>query len=90
MQPMGYKRLPMGFVNSPAILRQLLESRIPPTVIRFYYDDGLKGTVGDIEQHLKNMEEIFRHLYKASLKINLSKSILCSDNIEVLGGQIKI
>uniref|UniRef100_A0AAF5DFL6 RNA-directed DNA polymerase n=1 Tax=Strongyloides stercoralis TaxID=6248 RepID=A0AAF5DFL6_STRER len=88
MPTMRYKRLPMGFANSPSILRQLLEKRVPPNIVKFYYDDGFKGTSGSLEDHVKSVELILRHLHKANLKINLDKSILCAESLEVLGHSI--
>ncbi len=53
--------------------------------IQAYLDDLLCISRRSLEDHLKKLEEVLRHLCNAGLKVNAETSTFCALEIEYLG-----
>ncbi len=70
----SYKRLPMGIADSPDIFQsKMLELMEDLEYVRAYLDDLLCISRSSLEDHLKKLEEVLRHLCDAGLKVNAEK-----------------
>jgi hypothetical protein len=58
---------------------------IPLEYVRAYIDNLLVITRGTLEDHLEKLNEVFRRLREAGLKVNAAKSFFCTHQIEYLG-----
>uniref|UniRef100_A0A0N5BSI2 RNA-directed DNA polymerase n=1 Tax=Strongyloides papillosus TaxID=174720 RepID=A0A0N5BSI2_STREA len=85
-KPMRYCRLPMGFVNSAAILKYFVSTYLESQMV-FYVDDGLLSS-RTREEHLESLCHLFSLLKKYNLKLSLQKSTLCSTRIQMLGHEL--
>jgi hypothetical protein len=56
--------------------------------VRVYIDDILHVTKGTWEDHLTGLEEVFKRLQQAGLKVNAKKSNFCAHEMEYLGYNI--
>jgi hypothetical protein len=56
--------------------------------VRVYIDDILHVTKGSWEDHLEGLEEVFRRLQEAGLKVNAKKSNFGAHEMEYLGYNI--
>jgi hypothetical protein len=82
----SYKRLPMGIAGSPDIFQsKMLELMESLEYVRAYLDDLLCISRSSLEDHLKKLEEVLRHLRHAGLKVNAEKSTFCTLEIEYRG-----
>jgi len=81
-----YQRLPMGLCNSPDIFQEKMSILMQDLEnVRAYIDDLLLLTTGDWKDHLEQLEEVFRRLQKAGLKVNAKKSFFGRGELEYLG-----
>ena len=81
-----YQRLPMGLCNSPDIFQEKMTSLMAGLeFVRAYIDDLLCITKGNWNDHLEKLEEIFKRLKKAGLKVNAKKSFFGRYELEYLG-----
>ena len=81
-----YQRLPMGLSNSPDIFQEkMMDIMQDLEYVRAYIDDLLCITTGSFEDHLLKLEEIFKRLQKAGLKVNANKSFFARGELEYLG-----
>ncbi len=53
--------------------------------VQVYLDDLLCISRSSLEDHLKKLEDVLRHLSNAGLKVNTEKSTFCTLEIEYLG-----
>ena len=53
--------------------------------VRAYIDDLLCLTSGSYEDHLEKLEEVFKRLKEAGLKVNANKSSFAKSEVEYLG-----
>ena len=81
-----YKRLPMGVCGSPDIFQAKINELLGDIEgIRAYIDDVLAICKGSFEDHLAQLEEVFRRCQTHNLKINADKCFFCVEEIEYLG-----
>jgi hypothetical protein len=81
-----YQRLPMGLCNSPDIFQEKMTSLMAGLeFVRAYIDDLLCITKGDWDDHLEKLEEVFRRLQSAGLKVNAKKSFFGQFELKYLG-----
>jgi transposase InsO family protein len=84
-----YQRLPMGLCNSPDIFQEKMNDLLDGLdTVRVYIDDILHVTKGSWEEHLTGLEEVFRRLQQAGLKVNAKKSNFGAHEMEYLGYNI--
>jgi hypothetical protein len=82
----SYKRLPMGIVGSPDIFQgKMLKLMESLEFVRAYLDNPLCISKLSLEDHLEKLEEVFRQLRDAGLKVNATKSTFCTLEIKYLG-----
>jgi hypothetical protein len=82
----SYKRLPMGIAGSPDIFQSKMSELMEDLeYVQAYLDDLLCISRSSLEDHLKKLEEVLRHLCNAGLKVNADKSTFCALEIEYLG-----
>ena len=53
--------------------------------VRTYIDDLLVLTRSSFTDHLEKLEPVLEKLQKAGLRVNLTKTTLCAEEIEYLG-----
>ncbi len=53
--------------------------------VRAYLDDLLCISRSSLEDHIKKLEEVLRHLCNVGLKVNVEKLTFCALEIEYLG-----
>ncbi len=76
----------MGIAGSPDIFQgKLLELMETLEYVRAYIDDLLCISKLSLEDHLEKLEEVFRQLCDAGLKVNAAKLTFCALEIEYLG-----
>ena len=82
-----YMRLPMGLCNSPDIFQGEMNKLLGDLeFVRAYLDDLLVITKEKSwSDHLMKLDEVFCHLTKAGLKVNLQKSSFGQSELEYLG-----
>lgn len=81
-----YKRLPMGIACAPDIFQEKIHQLMGDLqYIRAYLDDILCITNRTFEDHLEKLENTFRRLQLAGLKVNLPKCQFALPEIEYLG-----
>ena len=82
-----YKRMTFGFVNAPAYWARYLQSVLRGLEGKciIYVDDVLIfGST--VEEHLRNVEEVFNALERARIPIRTAKLHLLRTSIDFLGG----
>jgi Reverse transcriptase (RNA-dependent DNA polymerase) len=81
-----YLRLPMGLCNSPDIFQEKMsELMFGLEFARAYIDNLLVLSKDSFENHLEHLEEVFTRLASAGLKVNVTKSHFCRDELQYLG-----
>jgi hypothetical protein len=82
----SYLRLPMGFDGSAYIFQaEMMDLMEALEYVRAYIDDRLVITRRTLEDHLDKLREALSRLRKAGLKVNATKSFVCTYKIEYLG-----
>ncbi len=85
-----YKRIPMGFINSPAILDAVMGKILGDQEDCFYYvDDVAITTSGTFEHHLMRVNEVFEKLEAGGLKVKASKIRIAVQEVDFLGFTFK-
>ena len=81
-----YKRLPMGVSCSPDIFQAKIYELLGDIEgTRAYIDNILVIKKGTFQEHLSQLEEIFRRCQKANLKLNAKKCSFGLNEIDYLG-----
>ena len=81
-----YKRLPMGVTCSPDIFQSKIYNLLGDIDgTKAYIDDILCVNKGTFDEHLVQLDEVFRRCQKAGLKINAEKCRFGLDEIDYLG-----
>ena len=76
----------MGLCNSPDIFQEKMsEIFIGLDKVRVYIDDLLHVTKGSWIEHFFSLKEMFTHLQKAGLKVNVIKSCFSAHKFDYLG-----
>ena len=79
--------MPFGLCNAPATFERLMESVLKGlswTTCLVYLDDII--VVGkSFDDHLKNLEEVFKRLASSGLKLSPKKCHLCQEKVHYLG-----
>lgn len=84
-----YLRLAMGLCNSPDIFQEKMNDLMEGLEFaRVYLDDILVISKGDLDKNLQHVEQVLSRLSTVGLKVCMSKSKLCRDNLEYLGYHI--
>jgi hypothetical protein len=84
-----HQHLPLGPCNSPDIFQEKMNDLLDGLdAVRVYIDDILHVTKGAWEDHLEGLEEVFRPLQKAGLKVNAKKCNFGAHEMECLGYDI--
>ena len=82
----SYMRLPMGIGSSPDIFQEKMSGLMESLeFVRTYLDDLLILTKSTFDDHLIKLRQVLDRLKQAGLRINCTKSIFASDEIEYLG-----
>jgi transposase InsO family protein len=88
-----YKVMPMGLTNAPAsqqdLINETLKHLLDVTVLA-YVDDLLIFTDGDLDQHIKDVQEVLSLLKKTDFKTAPEKCEFHKKEIEFLGFVIGI
>ena len=83
-------RMPFGITNGPASFSRLMSvvlSGIPMDVAQAYLDDLLIAG-RSFEEHLDNLDKIFKRLSEHGLKVNPSKCSLFRTEVDYLGHKV--
>ena len=83
-----YTRLPFGVASAPAIFQQVMDTVLQglPNVI-CYLDDVLV-TGSTVEEHLTNLENVFKRFQKYNIRAKRSKCSFLCDSVEYLGHRV--
>ena len=80
-----WKRLPYGVASSPAIFQEIMDKIFHGlSHVVWYLDDILVSGTTE-QEHLKNLEEVFKQLEKYGLRVRKSKCTFFQDSVEYLG-----
>lgn len=85
-----WKRMPFGLCNAPATFQRMMNKALGNLVytkVLVYIDDIIIYS-DTFEQHLKDIEEVFRKLKEANIKLSRSKCYFCQDEVEFLGYRV--
>ena len=81
-----YKRLPMGVACSPDIFQAKIYELLGDIEgTKAYIDDILVVKKGSFDEHLNQLDKIFRRCQKANLKLNPLKCRFGLNEIDYLG-----
>lgn len=81
-----YKRVLMGFTNSPADLAKVLDKVFGDMMPKVYhYVDDFIILSATFEEHLDLLKEVARRLKEANLTISREKSVFCYKKVTFLG-----
>ena len=76
----------MGLCKSPDIFQEKVSELMEGLeFVRTYIDDVLITTCHSFQDHLEKLEEAFRRLKKAGLKVNAKKSFFARGELKYLG-----
>lgn len=82
-----FKRMPFGLTNAPATFQRLvdrLQNSIPHVKIRAYLDDIIIRST-TFQQHLDDLQDVFKKLREYNLRANLNKCRFNQKQIKYLG-----
>jgi len=88
----NYVVMPFGLTNAPATFQREMNRIFFPLLnvcVQVYIDDIIVYSPS-FDQHLKDLEEVFKILRDNRLKINIEKCLFCRQEIEVLGHLVSI
>lgn len=80
-----YQRLPFGVASAPAIFQKFIEQLTCDLPHVSSYLDDILVTGTNEDEHLKNLEEMFRRMSDANLRVNLSKCQFFKSEVEYVG-----
>jgi hypothetical protein len=84
-----HQRLPMGLCDSPDIFQEKMNDLLDGLdAVRICIDNILHATKGAWQNPLDGLEEVFRRLQKAGLKVNAKKSNFGAHKMECSGYDI--
>ena len=76
----------MGLCNSPDIFQEKMSELMNGLeFVRAYIDDLLTLTCDRFGDHLEKLEDVFKRLQNAGLKVNANKSFFAKGELEYLG-----
>ena len=76
----------MGLCNSPDIFQEKMSELMNGLeFVRAYIDDLLTFTCDSFGDHLEKLEDVFKRLQNAGLKVNANKSFFAKGELEYLG-----
>lgn len=82
-----HKRMAFGLKNAPATFQRLMDKfklSLTGILILIYIDDMIICS-STFEEHLSDLEKIFKRLREYNLKVNREKSKICCDHVKYLG-----
>ena len=82
-----FNRMPFGLCNAPGTFQRLMESILQPILGEYalvYIDDVIVYSK-TIEEHAVHLEEVFKLLAAAGLKIKRSKCLFAREKVNYLG-----
>jgi hypothetical protein len=82
-----WKVMPFGLTNAPATFQRMIQEVLGEL---FYtkapaYIDDINVHSKKFEQHIRDLEEVFKRIRKAGLKLRIDKCKFCFSEIEFLG-----
>jgi hypothetical protein len=80
--------MPFGLVNAPATFQRAMDTHLSNLMFKScvaYIDDVAVYSEGDFSQHLKALEEVFKRLVEAKIKLKPSKYKFARRSIKFLG-----
>jgi len=87
-----YNVMPFGLCNAPATFQRLMNTALGDILWKFVMDyiDDISVYSKTWEEHLQHLEEVFKRLRKAKLKINPDKCHFGAQEIQFLGHVIGV
>lgn len=82
--------MPFGLCNAPATFQRCMNEVFMRFNWKFFivYFDDIVIFSKDIKEHLKHVKEIITKLKNYNLKININKSVFCTNEVEYLGFRV--
>ena len=85
-----YNKLPFGLCNSPSIFSSIMTNVLRDFlyVYAIVYADDILLYSADVNVHLKHLEQVFKTLRKAGLRLRPDKCLFAHSQVTYLGHQI--
>ena len=83
-----HTRLPFGVASAPAIFQRLMNTILHDIPGVICYIDDILVTGKTIEDHLRNLGEVFQRLEKHGFRLKRDKCIFLQESVEYLGHRI--
>ena len=80
-----YNRLPYGVASAPAVFQQIMEKLLQGLPKVVVYIDDILVTGNSDEEHLENLESVFKRLSEYGLRLKKEKCLLMQPSVEYLG-----
>ena len=81
-----YERLPMGFINSSAYLANFYEQCFKDMDYVHFYSDNIVVISKNETDHLQHLDEVFRRVEEANIRLSLDRShLMCTKELEIFG-----
>jgi len=84
-----FKRMPFGLCNAPQTFQRLMRKILGDLAFVQCYLDDIIIFSQDGEQHQRHLEEVFKRVRRANLRLNPDKCMFGSNEVEFLGYRIK-
>lgn len=83
-----YNRLPFGVSSAPAVFQRTMENLLQGIPMVAVYLDDILVTGVNVQDHLKNLNEVLGRLEEAGLRLKRSKCELLQDEVCYLGHKV--
>ncbi|KFM63797.1 Retrovirus-related Pol polyprotein from transposon 297, partial [Stegodyphus mimosarum] len=86
----GFLRMPFGLSGAPATFQRCMDKILRPVIGKstFIYLDDIIVTSESLEEHIKDLREVFTLLKDAGLKVNIKKCKFAAKELKYLGYKI--
>ena len=83
-----FKRVPMGLHSAPQTFQRLMNRVLEGLPFAKCYLDDIIVFSENVKQHIAHLDEVFKALHKANLRVHKDKCVFAVTEIEFLGNKI--
>ena len=83
-----FTRLPFSVASAPALFQKAMDTILRGIPNTLCYLDDILVTGSSVEEHLANLEEVFRRLQNYGLRLKQSKCSFLQNSVEYLGHRV--
>ena len=80
-----FNRLPFGVASAPSIFQKIMDTMLAGLNGTVSYIDDIIVTGTDLNDHLKNLTQVFERIQDYGFRINKNKCAFLQDSVEYLG-----